>query len=195
MISLFEILQAFVLLFIVKAAVGKPACSQQYQCAVVSNDYNFVTCDSGFCRCRSEWGFSGAGTNVSKCGCQNPYSIFWQQNNPYCIQVTDAVAYKTDKMVENVLLQKVELIYQSTIWPTPAAIMGELIAGTSESGILANVFAPTARGRIDPLGEFQDYDGLVRFIWIIYFSIFKKQNKLIDLGGVLLWLNLYALFQ
>ena len=39
--------------------------------------------------------------------------------------------------------------------------MGELIAGQASTGILSTIFAPNAHGRVDPLGEFKDYDGVV----------------------------------
>ena len=156
-----KVLILLVAYFGAAVAARAVSCSQQYQCSGVSKDYNFVICDKGTCRCRSEWGFVGAATNVSQCSCPTPYQIFWQQNNPYCIQLKDGVAYTAEKTRDDILRQKVSTIYQSQIWPTPQYIMGELIAGQASTGILSTIFAPNAHGRVDPLGEFKDYDGVV----------------------------------
>ena len=177
-------------------AAAPVVCSQQYQCSGVTNDYNFVACDNGFCRCRSELGFVGAATNVSKCGCLPPYQIFWQKY-PYCIKLTDAVAYHAENSRNNILLQKVSMIYQSQIWPTPQYIMGQLIAGQADTGILSTIFAPSAHGRVDPIGEFKDYDGVVNKNLVYFYNFIASRLLLLfffeKLVGILLRFNLHSI--
>jgi hypothetical protein len=73
------------------------------------------------------------------------------------------VSWKLDKAQEAHQNAIVSQIYGDLIWPTPAIIMGNLIAGLP-TGIGDNV-ALDAIGRVDPLGTFETQDGIVEYFY------------------------------
>jgi hypothetical protein len=59
-------------------------CSEQWQCLPVSEDYNFVRCVAGNCKCKD--GFLGNATSGNKCRCSAPNTVTWQNNQALCIR-------------------------------------------------------------------------------------------------------------
>jgi hypothetical protein len=143
-------------------SVKSLACTAQYQCSSVSTDYNYVSCSSGVCKC-SSLGFVGNATTTNPCRCSSPYTVYWLNSMAYCINYNDAVAYKVDQAQLSYQLAVVKSVYQSLVWPTPAYIMGALIAG--QASPVSSLIAANATGRVDPLGKFSDQDGVVEYFY------------------------------
>jgi len=118
----------------------------------------------GQCKCNTQFGIVGDATTQSKCGCPSPYQVYYnQQSQAYCIQYQDAANYKTDNERDLILTTIAQTVYLSLIWPTPYAIMQAVIAGVPSP--VAQYFIPTAKGRVDPLGEYFDQDGIVEYFY------------------------------
>ena len=128
------------------------ACTADWQCTNVSANFNYVKCDSSTqqCRCLNEFGFSGNATISNKCNCLSPYSVYWSQQLPYCINYNDAVQYKLDKAKAEYQKNQVKQVYLSSLWPTPVALMQSLIVGNRTW--YSDMFDDNAVGRIDPFG-------------------------------------------
>jgi len=160
-------------------------CSATPHCASVSLNTDYVVCDTnlslgdgsaGVCRCLTELGFTGGATLSSKCFCRAPALVYRQKdqgpqnggsgsdNTPYCVTIKNALDYENEHARENFLASQAIKVYESLVWPTPALIMQELIQGI-EDGYTSTIFAPTASGRVDPLGEFFGYDGIVEYFY------------------------------
>lgn len=147
------------------------SCTEQYQCRSVATDYNYVNCVSGTCQC-SSLGFSGNATISNPCQCPSPNSVYWA-GSPYCIQYSDAVAYKIQQAKNDYQIAVVKSVYQSLIWPTPAFIMGALIAGHPSP--ISVFIAANATGRVDPLGKFSTQDGIVEYF---YGSVYTGTSRI-----------------
>jgi len=76
MISTFLILLS---VFLFSSAL---TCTEQWQCASVSLDYNYVACIGGQCACRD--GFLGDATTLNKCSCPAPRNLVWANNQVTC---------------------------------------------------------------------------------------------------------------
>jgi len=60
-----------------------PNCSYQWECMVVSENYNYVNCSNNQCTCKD--GFSGNATTDSKCDCLPPNTIVYENNEAFCV--------------------------------------------------------------------------------------------------------------
>ena len=171
------------------------ACSQQWQCnSTVTTDFNYVDCVSGMCQCKTTSGFSGDATVSNKCRCVAPNKVEWANGAPYCIKPFDRDALIIELANDAYQLSIVQAVYQSLIYPTPAIIMGALIAGQPVP--LEAFIAVNATGRVDPLGQFSDQDGIVEYfygtVWTgaariskITFKKLTTQNNIVSVNVVL----------
>lgn len=152
-------------LIVLSAAVNTYAlqCSEDWQCQSVTENYNYVQCLDGLCECKWNNGFIGLATSDSKCHCPEPRDVHWNSGSPYCLSFQEAVDDQLDKMREQVLADKIVEIYQSTIWPTPTLIIAGLIQG--DNSLMENIFSPTASGRVDPVGSYNDFEGIVEYFY------------------------------
>jgi len=149
------------------------------ECSFVSHDVQFVQCVNNLCVCRTDQGFTGDATAASKCTCPSGYSIFYERsgysqddqgddddehNNPYCVKLTDAVAYAQEQARNLILTTVVSNLYNSLVFPGPLIVMEQLITGQTVGGIWDSV-APDAVGRVDPAGDFSTKDGIVEYFY------------------------------
>jgi len=154
----------------------------------VTQDIQFVQCVNNACVCRTSQGFTGSATPSSKCTCAPGYSIFFQRsgfglngqqgnsqgnqgngpddgsNSPYCVKLTDAVAYAHQTARNDILTGVVNNLYTSLVFPGPLIVIEQLITGQTVGGIWDNV-APDAVGRVDPAGDFSTKDGIVEYFY------------------------------
>ncbi len=155
---MFSILIVFVLFY----RFNSLACTAQWECSSITNDYNYALCVDDECQC-SSLGFDGNATVNNKCRCDSPSGVYWFNSNAYCINYDDAVSYKHDQLKDAYQMAVVDGIYQSLIWPAPVAIMQALILG--QQSPISNLVASDAIGRVDPLGIFHDQDGVVEYFY------------------------------
>jgi hypothetical protein len=165
-------------LFLLTPIVLGLSCSQTYECLAVSDDYNFVSCDSGQCVCRLDLGFSGNATAQDPCSCPSPASVYWGAGDPYCktclapqeIIYTNGIPYCVDPAAceeeENDLATQairravVEQIYNNLIYPIAPAIIAGLIP-------IDNLFAPDVRGRVTPAGDFDEFVLVEEYFYVL----------------------------
>jgi len=159
------------------------------ECVSVSRDIQYVQCVNHTCVCRVDQGFVGAAAPSSKCSCPSGYSVFYtgsgygddddqgdnqghggnsghgnDNNIPYCVKLTDAIAYAKQQARNAILTSIISDLYHSLVWPTPQTIMFQLITGQTVGGIWDHV-APDAVGRVDPAGDFSTIDGIVEYFY------------------------------
>jgi len=152
------------------------ACTAQYQCSSVSNDYNYVQCVSGQCQCLSSNGFNGTATTSDPCRCD--YTVAWggSPSQPYCIQCTsprfieyyngmpycvyppECQELEQESDRDTILANQVTQVYQRLIYPTPLLIMSGL-----ES--VFDLFANNTRGRVSPVGSFEDFTSIQEYFY------------------------------
>lgn len=133
-----------IILFLLAFFQLTSSCTYQWECTAVS-DYNFVQCVNGQCQCRTDQGFTG-NASVGGCVCDAPRSVFWIDASPYCVDiVADAAAHAH----ADARIKQVEKVYTYLKYPTPQLILNGTVA-------LTDLFSPNAKGRVDPLGTFQD---------------------------------------
>jgi len=150
------------------------ACTAQYQCSSVSIDYNFVTCVNGQCTCLTANGFNGTATTSDKCRCDytlawgttQPYckvcnpprQIQYYQGNPYCVNPPECEQLETTSDTNAIRLAKVETVYNLLRYPTPLAVIAGRIS-------VSDLFAPAVKGRVSPVGSFDDYTAVEEYFY------------------------------
>lgn len=161
-------------------------CDHTSQCSDVSATIEAVTCElttnkNGVCRCLVELGFKGNATLINKCTCKSPNQIFSSKEDktgsvsspkeagakkpkPYCVNIQDNFAYNTEKTRTRFLENQAKTVYNSLVWPTPALIMQDVVTN-NPNGIMHSIFDIDARGRVDPMGEFIGFDGIVEYFY------------------------------
>ena len=87
-----------------------------------------------------------------------------REKQSICVDVKDALLYEQQLARDAILEQKAASVYSSLIWPTPAIIMGELSQGIFD-GKISQIFATDAKGRVDPAGEFYNFEGIVEYFY------------------------------
>lgn len=147
-------------------------CFQTWQCTSSSENYNYVECIDGACQCKTDLGFTGSATFEDKCKCADPKQVYWKQGDPFCLSYEDAVTCQHEETREAILESKVRLIYDSLIWPVPQTIMGGLIYG--DNSFMETLFAPNAAGRVDPVGSYSDFEGIVEYFYGTVWQGFAK---------------------
>lgn len=174
----------FALLVSLVSALNCPS-GGAHQCVSVSNNYNYVTCDDGVCRCRSELGFSGDATAASKCSCQ--HAIHWEAGTPYCLSYANAIADAAANEREQRLEGIVNNLYTSLIWPTAGQLAQKVLANDLTGNVFDDV-DESVRGRADPLYDFEGKKEFVVFhIGQIWLQVVKVNqiwvNKLVAQGN------------
>ena len=141
------------------------SCTAQHECQSVTTNYNYARCVSGQCQCKTDLGFTGSATVTDKCSCLSPNDVYWAgaPSLPYCITYQDAVTYKLEKASNDYQRDLIGQLYGSLVWPTPAIIMGSLIAGVPTS--IGNHVASNGIGRVTPLGIFTGVEGIVEYFY------------------------------
>lgn len=144
--------KVFIAILFVATVTAQLSCSAQWQCSSVTTDYNYVACTNGFCVCRADLGIDGTATVSNPCTCNSPKSITWQNNNPYCVSLTNAVAEDAAVQRCTVLKQKVQQVYFNFRQDIAQYLAFNPLAA-------ANLFSNTSAGKITPLGRFDNSDG------------------------------------
>ena len=144
---------------LVATASAQTSCTQRWQCTPVSNDYNYVDCVNGFCKCLYDQGFTGSASVQSKCSCASPSSILWEQGKAYCLDLDRATLLQVKDDRASILEQQVRRVYDSLIYPTPLFIINGSLS-------LNDVFALISKGRIDPVGIFHDQKTLIEYYYV-----------------------------
>lgn len=172
-------------------------CNAQWQCSSVATDYNYVNCVLGQCQC-STLGFVGNASLSNKCRCILPNKVYWENGLVYCINYNDAVKYNKESTQEDNQLSKINLVYNSLIWPAPAGIIYSLITGTPNPIFDLFETGSGVKGRVDPVGTFSGNDGVVEYfygaVWTgspriskVTFKKFISQNNIVHVNVVLLF--------
>lgn len=156
-------------------AINALSCSGQWECSSVTDDYNYVGCSGGQCVCRKDLGFVGSATTSDKCRCIAGNTVYWKSSLPYCLNYQDAVDSKRAEDKVDIMMTKVEQLYNNFVYPTPAIIINQLIGGTNE--LMKDVFALDAHGRVDPVGTYTDFDGIVEYFFA---TIYQEFSHVID---------------
>lgn len=161
-------------------------CNQQWQCNTVSADYNYVNCVSGQCTC-STLGFVGNATVINKCRCVLPNKVYWENGLSYCLNFNNAVKIEKENLKEDIQIAKINMLYDSLIWPTPYSIITALITGTYHP--IFDLFVSAAKGRVNPLGTFTGNDGVIEYffgaVWTGSTRIVKVTlNKIISQNNI-----------
>lgn len=168
-----------VLLFVVGTDAGSVSCTEQYECAFVSFDYNYVVCVNNTCQCATANGFAGSAVSTDKCRCNSPLGVYYQGSTPYCISYPQCAASEVAADRIRILNSKVTQVYTNLVYPlAPAILAGEVS--------VADIFGPNARGRIDPLGTFDTYATLVEYFYVLAFTSTGRVISVdfVDLFGV-----------
>jgi len=161
---------------VLSPVVSGLACTAQYQCASVASDFNYVQCVNGQCQCLTANGFNGTATTTDKCRCD--YNVAWggNPNQPYCIQCTPprAIQYyqgmpycvnppecqsleqASDR--NTIISNKVRQVYQRLLYPTPLLII------TGQQNV-NDLFAPDVKGRVSPVGSFDDFTAVEEYFY------------------------------
>ena len=138
------------------------SCTAQWQCGSVTNDYNYVACTSGTCKCRTDLGFAGFATTSSKCNCPTPYQVVWGSGSPYCIQFQDAVAYKQNNAQHDLMISSLIDIYRNIFWPAVADVGSNLTAHT-RNNVVFGYYDENVKARVDGFGEYYGIDAVVGY--------------------------------
>lgn len=164
-----------VVLFALFASSYGLSCTQQSDCLSVTTNYNYAHCVSGQCQCVST--FAGSATSTDKCRCNSPGNVYyangvpeckvcqapseiiWQNGNPYCVNPPECETLTADAATQAFRQQQVMQIYQNLVYPTPFAIL--------QNTALATQFAPTVRGRVTPVGKFNDFNGVLEYFYAL----------------------------
>lgn len=172
-------------------------CTAQWQCNIVSADYNYVNCVSGVCAC-STLGFVGNATLVNKCRCVSPNKVYWENTLSYCLNFNNAVKFEKENLQEDRQLSVIYTVYNSLIWPTPAGIIFSLITGTPNPIFDLFEAGTGVKGRVDPVGTFSGNEGVVEYfygaVWTgspriskVTFKKFLSQGNVVHVNAVLLF--------
>jgi len=164
------------LLLVAVAAVAALNCNQQSDCMSVSDNYNYVLCVSGTCRCRTDLGFSGSATSSSKCSCPTPSNVYWGAGNPFCkrcdapreivylhgmpfcVSGEECEQLQTQKDKNEIRKEKIRQLYEGLRPPTPILVMTGQID-------VQDIFAANVRGRVTPVGSFESFEGVVEYFY------------------------------
>lgn len=149
------------------------SCSHQWQCEAVSEEYSFVSCSEGTCKCRTDLGFVGAASESDKCRCQDgnvfwgaqsPYckpcsieDIIYDDGHPYCVDPAFCEAEAADQVRSEAQKQVIRNLYNGLIYPTPLPIIQNMD--------VEGVFAPDVHGRVTPVGDFDDFEGSIEYFY------------------------------
>lgn len=99
--------------------------------------------------------------------------MYWREDgDPFCVRLEDAVAYTEEQKHNSLLISKVADVYDSLLGTTPGLIMNALIQGTPSP--MSDLFAVNATGRVDPVGEFSGFEGIVEYF---YGSVWDGQTQ------------------
>jgi len=165
----------FMLILSASIIVDSTPCTDTYQCAQVSADFNYVDCINQTCQCKTEFGFSGEATASSICYC--PSSIYWGNDNlPYCIncEFPAEIEYDNNGIPRCINIAKcassiaqlnhqknmIRELYTNLIFPKPFIIM-------QNPSLIAGLFSPNVSGRITPVGAFTDLEGTVEYFYAL----------------------------
>jgi hypothetical protein len=171
---LFFLLIAFIT---IQAAYANTYCTAQWECQHLSENYNYVKCENNQCICKDENGFTGDATPTSRCHCPYPKHIEWSGNIPYCLDFDESVQCINQEEREEIMKNKVLTIYNTLVWPTPLAVINDLLSG--QNTITANLFSPNSEGRVDPVGTYNDFDGVVEYF---YGTVWLESSKVIGVN-------------
>lgn len=134
----------------------------QYQCSSVTLDYNYVECSSGTCKCRTSLGFVGNATLAGKCSCPSPLEVYWKSGVPYCTSLQNGVQFQLNTTRDKILREKTTSLFNYILWPNSQALAYQILADNLVGGYF-DLFAENAKGRVDPLGSFNDKKGIVEY--------------------------------
>jgi hypothetical protein len=101
--------------------------------------------------------------------------VYHSDGTAYCLSIIDAFTYKNDQAQITRQTNVVKEIYNSLVWPTPALIMQQLILG--QPSVVDNLFAPNAKGRVDPAGQFHDHEGIIEYFYgFVYTGVARVRD-------------------
>lgn len=134
------------------------ACNFQWECAVVSESYNYVDCVDHACACNEKQGFSGAATPADKCRCDATKGgeVFWKAGKPYCLNVVDSARSYTRR---DKLLNIVKLIFEVY---TQQSISLDIIEGRLS---VDDIIRDDSNIRVDILGSF---GGVTEYLFALW---------------------------
>lgn len=153
-------------LFAISATIGASAlsCTENYECLPVSQDYNFVECLDNVCVCKTDSGFVGDAKVTSMCDCPSPRIVRWDTGEPFCLSYDESVACTNRQAKEDHQKDVVYEMYNAMIWPSGKYIIQNYTQG--ETSYMATIFAQNGYGRVDPVGTYEGFDGLIEYFYV-----------------------------
>jgi len=136
------------------------SCSNLGDCLSGSTQPHWVNCVSNTCTCAP--GAAGSATSSDKCRCESPKSRVLLSGVDYCIDVAGEIAAdaKCKKQID-ILKQ----IYRTTIYPNNLPAVGH-------PEFVSHLFHPDVQGRVTPLGQYPDLEGVVEYYYALAASDF-----------------------
>lgn len=145
-------------------------CTAQYQCQSISQDYNYILCDNGVCRCRTELGFSNNAAGICSCinasvywggspslpyciSCHSPRSVQYdEQGIPVCVSLVECDSLTKNSDREQILKNALIGVYESLVHGVAIQILA--------TGVLPSVFSPNVKGRVVGYVAFNDTESV-----------------------------------
>jgi len=121
-----------------------------------SQGFNGIVTISDPCRCDYivAWGTNGPNCKI----CTPPRQIQYFNGNPYCVNPPECEALETTSDTNAIRLAKVQQVYQRLVFPTALLII------TGQQNV-NDLFAPTAKGRVSPVGSFDDFTSIEEYFY------------------------------
>lgn len=138
-------------------SINAISCDDLHDCKSVTKKLDFVACINGQCECKTTLGFKGKATKQNKCSC-NEVNILQDNDEIYCLPKRKCL-HELQKINRIELLkEKVREVYTNLIYPTSTQILAGLKS-------VDHLFSSQCKGRIDPVGEFNDFLSLKEYYY------------------------------
>lgn len=155
---------------------GHLSCMENHQCSSVTDDYNYVFCNTTthLCECKFQQGFFGQADTNDKCRCDSPYHVEWESSKPWCVDYELAIKYAKQESRCEVMKNSLYVLYNASLWPNALIPAHQLATDNFTYGIF-KLFLENSHGRVDPTGEFGTFDS--QSDDLISSSSEKRHNK------------------
>jgi hypothetical protein len=161
-------------LFISLPLVFCVSCNNQFDCFEVSAHPFYAQCLNHVCVCPTANGFSGNATVSNKCNCLPPSELVLNNLELYCLNVPAAAAEVYAQNLCDSYKAKVDQVYQYVVYPRNLGILTNQLT-------LTNLFSNDTVARISPVGQFNDFEGVIEYFYGLAVlpqnSVYKVVNR------------------
>ena len=121
------------------------SCTEKWHCLGVTNNYNYVDCIQGTCRCLLS--FEGNATIENPCACPSTSKHVYWDSVPYCVSLEECA--ENDQYLDRAtkLEHVVNELYDTLIPPIPL----QVLYGQYD---ISHIFSSNIKGRITPFTTF-----------------------------------------